>query len=602
MQKGFIINFMSNVVALVLSTNTFAADIYVEQKDSFSQEIQLLKEQLNILNQKVAILETEKSTVSTTPPITQNTNPQSATTNNVTSNNNAVNTEVQKNNIQPPAEKSSGQSEISKEKTSTSVSSGKAVYQKTCIACHGENGKGIAPTIPDFTKKGGVLSQSSNILFNNVKQGIGGMPAKGGDPTLTDHDLKTALDYIENTFTSAKNITQTQEAIKQQPNNLNPKVVEAETTKPTQQALVKTQGEKKNTQSSIQTPTARLKTNPSIGTTYFWPTPDISGLIAGGASAGYSVPTNASGGFNLLDFNPLFLFRYKDLFFMQSSVDFSLDDDGNTNVGLNALNLNLFMNDYMVFGIGAFDSPLGYFVPNLSPSWINRLPTSPIGFEGGQAAVQSILGAELRGGFYFLSQLKMNYVAFVANGPRAYADSTTGFIDYIATDSFPNNYGNFIGGGRIGMLPIPNLEIGLSGAAGKLALFDVNTNLTLGEAGRDYGSLGVDLSFKWKDWDFRGEVTQQQIGAQVSSLYPQKENWKAWYLQAAYMIPATKLQPVVRWGGYTSAISSLSQHQVDLGLNYWFAPSIAVQADYEINTGHPGTNSNLFLIQLVFGF
>ncbi len=92
------------------------------------------------------------------------------------------------------------QSVTTKGKTATSALSGSAIYQKTCIACHGVNGKGIAPSIPDFTKKGGILSQPSKVLFNNIKQGIGGMPPKGGNPALTDQDLKAALSYIENTF------------------------------------------------------------------------------------------------------------------------------------------------------------------------------------------------------------------------------------------------------------------------------------------------------------------------------------------------------------------------------------------------------------------
>jgi cytochrome c5 len=79
-------------------------------------------------------------------------------------------------------------------------SSGKAVYQKTCSACHGTDGKGIGPSFPDFTKKGGVLSHPSSVLLNNINQGISSMPAKGGNPNLSDEDLKAALDYIENTF------------------------------------------------------------------------------------------------------------------------------------------------------------------------------------------------------------------------------------------------------------------------------------------------------------------------------------------------------------------------------------------------------------------
>ncbi|HHF0527009.1 TPA: cytochrome c [Legionella anisa] len=518
--------------------STFAPESIPEQQNTQTQEIQLMRQQLKELTQKVAALESTKSKEQIAQTNQQNTNQKLTNSKTLNKNSEQVNL------------------------------TGKVIYQKSCSACHGANGKGIAPSIPDFSKKGGVLSQPSNILLNNIKQGIGSMPAKGGDSALTDQDLKDVLDYIKNTF---------------------PAEQKGMTTQPT--TPVKTQVKNTNQANTIKTP-------------YFWPNPDISGLITGAASAGYSIPNNHSGRFDILNFTPMFLFRYKDLLFLHSDVDFSLDDDGVTNVELDTLNLNLFLNDYAVFGIGEFESPLGYFTQNLSPSWVNRLPTAPAGFHSNEAAPQSQLGAQLRGGFYFLSSLKVNYITFVANGPRAFADTTTGLIDYISTASFPNNYGNFIGGGRIGILPIPELEIGFSGAGGKLALFDVNTNMILGEIGRDYSSLGADLSFKWKDWDFRAEVIQQQIGPQVTSLFPQKECWKAWYLQAAYWIPATKFQPIVRWGGYTSPVSSQSLHQVALGVDYWVAPSIAVQAAYEINRGEPFTesNNNLFLIQLVFGF
>ena len=550
---------------------TFAPESTPEQNVSQAQEMQLMKLQINDLTQKVATLEGTQSKGQVEQlPLNSSTTKKNLT----------------KNEDQVKSKGIASQSAVSKENTTTSNSSGKAIYQKTCVACHGTNGKGIAPSFPDFTKKGGVLSQPSGVLLNNIKQGIGSMPAKGGDPALTDQDLKAALDYIENTFASEHKSASTQETPSntQQPNNL--------TQKPT------------TVESTTKNPTNNTGQVNAESTSYFWPNPDISSLLTGAASAGYSVPRNASGSFNILDFNPLFLFRYKDLLFTQASVDFALDDDGNTNVGLNTVNLNLLINDFMVFGIGEFDNPLGYFVQNLSPSWINKLPTSPVGFNSDEAAPQSQLGAQLRGGFYFLSSLKMNYITFVANGPRAFADTNTGLIDFITTDSFPNNYGNFIGGGRIGFLPIHDLEIGLSGAGGKLALFDVNTNMTLGEIGRNYTSLGLDLSFKWKGWDLRGEVIRQQIGSEVTSMFPQGESWKAWYVQAGYLIPATKLEPIVRWGGYTSPVSSQSQHQVALGVDYWFAPSIAVQAAYEINKGQPYTDSdvNLFLIQLVFGF
>jgi len=451
---------------------------------------------------------------------------------------------------------------------SPSVAQGKHIYQKNCSGCHGANGKGVVASAPDFTNKGGVLSQPRGTLFHNIKLGMGSMPAKGGNPSLSDSELKAVLDYIESTFPSGHGNINTKNKKGNAPNN-----------------------QITNTQQPSTAETA-----------YFWPNPDITGLLTGGASAGYSTQMKR-GSFDILDFNPLFLFRYKDFLFMQSSVDFSLDNDANTIVGLNTLNLNLFLNNNMILGVGEYDTPIGYFVQNLSPSWINLLPTAPVGFDADEAAPQSQLGSQLRGGFNLGPTIKANYIGFAANAPRAFGDSTTGIIDHLSTDPFINNFGHYIGGGRIGILPYPDFEIGMSGAIGKMVLLDTNTNDVLDGDGH-YITYGADFSFKWSHWDLRAEVIQQKITSLDADSFPQSASWKAWYVQAAYFITAIKLQPVVRWSGYTAAVSEQSLHQVALGLDYWIAPSIAIQAAYEINTGEAamGNNKNPLLIQLVFGF
>ncbi|MHB1947573.1 MAG: c-type cytochrome, partial [Gammaproteobacteria bacterium] len=527
----------------------------------------------------------------------------------------------------------------------TSNALGKAIYNKTCVACHGINGQGVSRSFPDFTQKGGVLSQPYNVLFNNIIHGIGGMPPKGGYPALTDKEIKASLDYIMSNFApspseAGENDLQELQQLKQQVNDLSQKIESLETRQvktqnknvqssnipsvsvkataqnnnatqknsskvQTNQNKAKSSSEiKNNTYKESLNPQSSMDQNTQIESSYFWANPDISGIFTGGASVGYSNQNHNSGSFNLLDFNPLFLFRYKDLLLMQSSVDFSLDNDGNTNVSLNTLNLNAYLNDFMILGAGEYDSPLGYFVQNLSPAWINRLPNVPVGFDSDEAAPQSELGLQLRGGFYLLSKLKMNYTAFFANGPRAFTDSTTGLIDYIGTDAFPKNYGNFMGGGRLGILPIPDLEIGFSAATGRLALFDVSSNLPLAESGRGYSAFGTDFSYKVSNLELRAEVIKQLVSSRTSSSFPQSASWKAWYLQAAYMIPSFKLEPVLRWGGYTSADPGQSQHQVAIGLDYWIAPSIALQAAYEINKGQSQTykNENTYLIQLAFGY
>ncbi len=366
------------------------------------------------------------------------------------------------------------------------------------------------------------------------------------------------------------------------------------------QSKLATSQKKKNT-ISVQKETKEEKLIPTLS----WTGYDITALMVGGANTGYSNLDNKNGSFNIIDFNPILLASYQDLLLMRASVNFSLDDDGDTQTSLDFLNLNLFANDYVELGIGKFDSSLGQFVQSLSPSWINKLPTAPVGFDSDEAAPQSEIGVELRGGFPFVLDTKGNYSFFVSNGPRGYVDQTNMVIDHISTDGFPKNYGNFIYGGRLGFLPVWNLELGISAAGGKLALFDLADNSILLQRDRKYLVLGADAVFNWEDLCLRGEIIQQKILSQNNSIIvPGSATWRAWYVQAAYRIPSTKWEPVIRYGKYTTPISGDDQRQWAFGINYWFAPSIAIQTAYQRNHCYGCTDNaeNNFLIQLVFGF
>ena len=84
--------------------------------------------------------------------------------------------------------------------------SGKEVYESNCLACHGANGKGSLPGMPNFVAKNGPLSKDDSELLRNIINGIQSegssmpMPPKGGNGQLTDADLNAALGYIRASF------------------------------------------------------------------------------------------------------------------------------------------------------------------------------------------------------------------------------------------------------------------------------------------------------------------------------------------------------------------------------------------------------------------
>ncbi|BAN36053.1 cytochrome c, class I [Sulfuricella denitrificans skB26] len=87
---------------------------------------------------------------------------------------------------------------------------GEAVYNGICLACHGGDGAGSLPGVPDLTEVAAPLSQDDAVLLKRMVEGFKSpgspmeMPPRGGNPALTDADLKAALKYMRKTFQQAK--------------------------------------------------------------------------------------------------------------------------------------------------------------------------------------------------------------------------------------------------------------------------------------------------------------------------------------------------------------------------------------------------------------
>lgn len=90
------------------------------------------------------------------------------------------------------------------------LKSGKKVYSATCFVCHGKDGKGPLPGVPDMTGKKTRLLQNDAILLKHVTEGYQSkgspmaMPAKGGNPNLTEADLKNVIAFMKASFLPKK--------------------------------------------------------------------------------------------------------------------------------------------------------------------------------------------------------------------------------------------------------------------------------------------------------------------------------------------------------------------------------------------------------------
>ncbi|HUC63132.1 MAG TPA: c-type cytochrome [Alphaproteobacteria bacterium] len=70
---------------------------------------------------------------------------------------------------------------------------GKAVYDQSCAMCHAA----MNPKTGDKAAWAPLIKEGTDTLVANVIKGKGAMPAKGGNPALSDADIKAAVEYME---------------------------------------------------------------------------------------------------------------------------------------------------------------------------------------------------------------------------------------------------------------------------------------------------------------------------------------------------------------------------------------------------------------------
>jgi len=360
-----------------------------------------------------------------------------------------------------------------------------------------------------------------------------------------------------------------------------------------------------------------------------WRNPNTLIHMSGYADIGYASDTDS---FNVGTFSPIFHYQYKDLVMLEAELEMDVNALGETDVGLEYLTVDLFLNDSVAFVAGKFLSPIGQFRQNLHPSWINKQVSAPPGFGHDGAAPTSEMGFQLRGGFE-MAEVFSNYAFYVSNGPELIAtQGHEGFelegiiAEGLSTDSDDKK----VFGGRLGILPFAGLEIGFSAATGKATVTRVELEDEGGhkakyafsnimginnadepaldlhaEQARDYSVIGMDFAYRYKNLQLRGEYVKTKIGeATTGETASEGATWSSWYTQASYLLPQSKWEPIVRYTDFTAPSAAVSQEQWALGINYKFTSSVIGKATYEFNEGLTGlkTDENRWLVQLAYGF
>jgi hypothetical protein len=338
-------------------------------------------------------------------------------------------------------------------------------------------------------------------------------------------------------------------------------------------------------------------------------------LLTGYAFSGFEKETGSTGTFGPTGFSPIFLWKKSDRLFFESEVEIEIED-GVLRFNLEYATLHYIINKYATIGIGRFLSPFGTFAERLHPAWIDKFSEMPLGIseEGVTVGPFSELGIELRGGAQ-LGSSKINYVAYVTNGPALIANDP-GAAGQLTYENLDDNNNNKAIGGRLGFLPFQNssLEIGVSG---QTAL--------VGDKDSDYENVRANMFSADVSYIHKVGVLNLDIKGQLNHVAVSNANYKdasgldftfdnkssAYYMQLA-LRPAfikNKFIKNLELAGRLSTLKfpenspwSANVIQSGIGLNYWFTWNSVVKLDYLINKNKGGETENGLFLQVAFGF
>jgi len=360
---------------------------------------------------------------------------------------------------------------------------------------------------------------------------------------------------------------------------------------------------------------------------------DSQFLLRGYAHSGFEMIGEESsfvGG----SFNPIFLWRQSDRLLFEAELELELEH-GATELALEYANMAYLLGDNLTVRLGLFLLPFGTFSERLHPRWINRLPSSPLGFGHDPIGPMRDLGIELRGNTKIGSR-SLNYSLYATNGPSL-NDGTNhdleaeeaGMLNY---RNFDDNNANKAIGGRVAIFPFssPSLELGFSGQVAGVGAHETDYEETFANLyALDLSYVG-NIGFLKGVIDLKGQLNSikvddaQYFSEEDSSYYSFENQSQVAYFQAAYR-PSFVRNSVVKNLEFVGRYSQLStpegalweseQSQYVIGLNYWLdwrtVLKIAYQVTDAVTEEGPGDDedahgdegsSNAILIHWAFGF
>ena len=355
------------------------------------------------------------------------------------------------------------------------------------------------------------------------------------------------------------------------------------------------------------------------------------------------------------DWEPMILYRPADWILFQGVFSAGFGATG-TGTDLSTADFQIFLNKYMTVVGGLYDQPFGDWYEAQSPMWVNRFVTAPLPFGVEPVVPPGELGLQLRGGLQFgkLGQ-DLDYTVWGGNGPNFSSHVLGAAMSSPTSIASAESNGKSIGA-RFRIYPLPvdsemgRLELGASTYNGKW----LNGNW--------FNSWGVDFNYFIGNLQARGEWLESYRQMPMGQSTDHRQGW---YVQAGYFLTGLKIpgipevinnylrrfEPLVRYSGVNQrgvstadiqgatgvglggtqvglvpdfgingspATYAPHSREVALALDYWIAPSIVWQNEFDIELPRAGglfvsptgvetpagsiPNDHAFLSQFTIGF
>lgn len=352
----------------------------------------------------------------------------------------------------------------------------------------------------------------------------------------------------------------------------------------------------------------------------------------------------------MINWEPMILYRPADWILFEGEFEAAFGPEGG-GVELPLADIQLELNDYLTVVGGLFDQPFGDWYETQSPLWVNRFITAPLPFGVEAVIPPGDMGIQARGGVQWgaLGQ-DADYTIWTGDGPSYSVPVAGAAIDGPTPVAFTQTNGKSIGA-RFRVYPLPvdkdwgRLELGASTYNAKW----------LDDSW--YNAWGIDYNYTIGNLQTRGAWMQAYRDIPDGP----SDNRQGWYVQFGYFLSGLnlpvgrkinnyihRLEPLVRYSGVNQHFVSIDDVQgalmndftgglvpdfgangspaafaphsreVALGLDYWIAPSIVWQNEFDFELPEAGgtfvasdgtmtpvgsvPNDRAFLTQFAIGF